>query len=454
MLAYWGLSTVLTDEIASSMGSQPRTFIGSRRLYGIMFVTILQLIMFDSVRQREIDRFSPDTQEDKSSSQVRDSMGGNGIEVNSICPPRNNTESPLSLIREALTMVVGTTGNDVQLRSGGEIVKVSGTGIINLGVRTSRGKIRQVLTHVIPRTLPLRRDDITLLTHLSTSYLSKLKLQAEWWHGPISAAIVVTRENEANALLDFVKANQAILRMTSFHVLVEANSDPNSYPYNILRNMAMREAESDYILALDVDFVTEGHSRLVGLVRENTKVKDALHSNRLLVLPAFENTKAGANAVAIPQSKADVVKMVEDGLVAPFEIKKWPPGHMPTNFSKYYQNETDVLYDIEYASDFEPYFLAYRHGLPRYWNDFRSYFFNKFSYFLEAHLKGYKFSVLRDFFVFHMGESGTPPAESGGFPPPAELEKLQKFHEYLWLSYGLPLSGNAAQLVADGEVLK
>ncbi|KAI2499271.1 hypothetical protein MHU86_15191 [Fragilaria crotonensis] len=436
------------------MARRTRTFSGSRVLHGILLVTILHSMMFDSVRQRVIDTLTPATQEVKSASQPQVPRDSNGIAVNSIRPARNTTESPSSLIRGALKIVVGTPGNDVQVSKGGDIVKVSGTGTINMGIRTTRGKLRQVLTHVIPRTRDIRRDDITLLTHLSTSYLSKLKLQAEWWNGPISAAIVVTNEKEVNTLLDFVKANQDILGMTSFHVLVEANSDPNSYPYNVLRNMAMREAESDYILALDVDFVTEGYPRLVKLVRENNEVREALHSNRLLVLPAFENTEAGAGAVAIPQSKADVVKMVEGGLVAPFEINKWPPGHKPTNFSKYYQNETDVLYDIEYESDFEPYFLAYRHGLPRYWNDFRSYFFNKFSYFLEAHLMGYKFSVLRDFFVFHMGESGRPPARSGGVPPPSELEKLRKFHEYLWLSYGLPLSGNAAQLVADGEVLK
>jgi hypothetical protein len=408
----------------------------------------MQPILFKSVRRALYDTLSPVDHAFKDSSHVHLVSDSDGIGI--MIPPKNATGEPLTLIQEAIRAVKAGSST----RESG--VQVSGS--LRVSVQTlkkiARGTTRRVLTNVIPRTLPLRRDDITLLTHLSTSYLSKLKLQAEWWHGPISAAIVVTNESEAKDLLDFIKANQAILRMTSFHVLVEANSEPNSYPYNILRNMAMREAESDYILALDVDFVTEGYQRLVELVRENTMVKDALHSNRLLVLPAFENTRAGANAVAIPQSKADVVKMVEGGLVTPFEIHIFPPGHKPTNFSKYYQNETDVLYDIEYRRNFEPYFLAYRHGLPRYWNDFRSFFYNKCSYFVEAHLMGYKFSVLRDFFVFHMGKSGRPPAESGGFPPPAEQEKNRKFEEYLSLSYGVPFSGKGLQLISDGEVLK
>lgn len=413
-----------------------------------MLVTLMQPILFKSVRRVLYDTLSPVDHAFKNSSHLHFMSDSDGIGV--MIPPKNATEEPLSLIQEAIRVVNSRSG----IRGNG--VQVSGSSRVSVQTvnQIIRGTTRRVLTHAIPRTLALRRDDITLLTHLSTSFLSKLKLQAEWWHGPISAAIVVTSEKEANTLLDFVKANQDILGMTSFHVLVEANSDPNSYPYNVLRNMAMREAESDYVLALDVDFVTEGYPRLVELVRENNKVREALHSNRLLVLPAFENTKVGAEAVAIPQSKADVIKMVEVGLVTPFEMHVFPPGHKPTNFSKYYQNETDVLYDIEYQLNFEPYFLAYRHGLPRYWNDFRSFFYNKCSYFVEAHLMGYKFSVLRDFFVFHMGKSGRPPAGSGGRPPPEEQEKNRKFEEYLSLSYGVPFSGKGLQLVSDGEVLK
>lgn len=410
-------------------------------------MTFLQSMLFDSVQRGLIDTFSPGKKEYKS--QLYFSRDGNRIDINPIGSQTNSTESPLSLILEAINMVA----KNEQASDGEGRVTITDGGITKAIVTTTeRGKIRQILPHVIPSSKALRRDDITLLTHLSPSRLSKLTLQVEWWPGPISAAIVVTNENEANILIDFVKTNQAILRMTSFHVLVEANVDPNSYPYNVLRNVAMREAKTDYVLAVDVDFVAEGYQRLVRLVRENDKVKEALHSMRLLVIPAFENTELGAKRNAIPQSKADIVKMVDGDLVAPFQLKKWPPGHKPTNFTKYYQNDADIFYDIEYRFDFEPYVLAYRHGLPRYWNDFRSYFYNKCSYFIEAHLMGYKFSVLRDFYVFHMGQSG----KSTGIdlPPPEEQAKNWKFHEYLSSSYGVPLSGKVVQLIPEREVLK
>lgn len=423
-----------------------RTISALRLVCGILLVVVLQL----TLRRIIVDTLSLDVQKDKSSSKLPFWSDDNCIAIHSICRPKNATESPSSLIRDALKLVT-PSGRTVQVHNGGGNVQVNGAGI-NVGtLAAAKRNARQVLSHAIPRTQAFRRDDITLLTHLSTSRLPQLKLQLEWWHGPISAAVVVTNETEVNMLLAFVEANQDILHLTTIHVLVEHNSDPDSYPYNVLRNMAMREAETDYVLAVDVDFVTEGYDRLVGLVRENEEVMQALHTNRLLVLAAFENTAAGAKANAIPRSKADVVKMVEDGLVTPFEIKWWPQGHKPTNFSKYYQNETGVLYDIEYQWNFEPYVLAYRHGLPRYWNDFRSYAYNKCSYFIEAHLMGYKFSVLRDFYVFHMGAAGKPNA---GSPPPAEQEKNRKFQEYLSLSYGIPLSRSGVKLVSDQEVLK
>ena len=439
----------------SSSAPRDRCFTVSRCFQGILLVALLQPILFKSVRQVLRDTLSPVVHDLKKSTPLhvlndgdrdRDRDGNDRYDdgVDIIVLPKNETESPSLLIQQAITI----------LRAEGNVVVTGGS--VRVSTSTAvRKATRQVLPNMFPRSKAMRRDDITLLTHLSTSRLDKLKLQVEWWSGPISAAIVVTNNDEANALLDFIKANQVILRMTSSHVLVEpANPGPDSYPYNVLRNLAMREAETDYVVAVDVDFVVEGYQRLVRLVHEDKNVMEALHSHRLLVIPAFENTKAGAKANAIPQSKADVVQMVEGDLVTPFELRVWSPGHKPTNFTKYYQNDTDVLYDIEYRNNFEPYFLAYRHGLPRYWNDFRSYFYNKCSYFIEVHLMGYKFSVLRDFYVFHMGQAGKPPSPTGR-PPKAEQEKNFKFHEYLSSSYGVPLNAKQeVQFITEREVLK
>lgn len=413
---------------------QDRPFNFSRLFQVTALVVILQPVLYKAVRETLYNTFSPVDESFKISSQGHVWSDCKDL----IIAPKQATEQPSSLIMRALKSVLNGRSN----------LRVSG-GSSNVIVNTGGAKLRQILPNAIPRTQSCRRDDITMLTFLSVSRLSQLKLQIQNWKGPISAAVVVTCEADMNKLLDFVRANEEFLHMTSFHILVERSSD--SFPYNILRNLAMREAETDYILAVDVDFITEGYERLQALVRENEQVKEALHSHRLLVLPAFENTKAGSEITAVPRSKDEVLRMVQEDLIAPFQIHMFSKGHSPTNFSKYYENATDVFYDIEYKNDFEPYIIGYRHGMPRYWNDFRSYYFNKCSYFLEAHLMGYKFSVLRDFFVFHMGQSGLD--NSVPNIPINEKEKNWKFHEYLSTSYGLPLSGKLITFVSEDQIL-
>ena len=76
--------------------------------------------------------------------------------------------------------------------------------------------------------------------------------------------------------------------------------------------------------------------------------------------------------------------------------------HGPTNFPRYLKNETSVFYKIEYKNVYEPYVMGYRPGLPRYWEEFRGYGYNKFSWFFELHRACYEFGVLRDFFLVHM----------------------------------------------------
>jgi glycosyltransferase-like protein LARGE len=223
------------------------------------------------------------------------------------------------------------------------------------------------------------------------------------WGGPVSAAVYFSKESHWTKFLTFIVLNDFFLQSTAFHAYVERNS-ALEYPHNILRNLAMDQLQTDYFLALDVDFVTERdcYSRLVNLVRTDLSVKHALQSKTFLVLPAFESF---ADNATVPESKREVLSMVEGGQASPFHIESFKPGHQPTNFDRWYSNETGALYDIQYDRKFEPYVIGQRYGFPRYWDAFRGYHYTKLSWFIEANLTGCKFAVLRDFFVFHKDKS-------------------------------------------------
>mmetsp|Transcript_25098 Transcript_25098/g.28139 ORF Transcript_25098/g.28139 Transcript_25098/m.28139 type:complete len:126 (+) Transcript_25098:183-560(+) len=82
--------------------------------------------------------------------------------------------------------------------------------------------------------------------------------------------------------------------------------------------------------------------------------------------------------------------------------------HKPTEFFNWGLGKSipkGNFYDITMGPTFEPYVLGYRHGLPRYWDSFRGYGFNKMSWFKNLDMVGYKFCTLLDYWVIHLNHN-------------------------------------------------
>lgn len=174
----------------------------------------------------------------------------------------------------------------------------------------------------------------------------------------------------------------------------------------------MNNIDTDYVINSDIDFCVNenAYEGLVHLVKSYRNVRERLHNRTMLVLPAFENTfHVDKEDVSLaPKDKAEVTKQVKESKTAEgFHLKKYFSGHGPTNYEKWYANETGVMYNINYEEGYEPYVLAKRDGLPQFWTRFRGFGYNKRTWYEEAYRMGYKFSVLRDHFVFHVGQSST-----------------------------------------------
>lgn len=253
-------------------------------------------------------------------------------------------------------------------------------------------------------------DTVVLATHLDVSKLDVLRVQATWWGGPVSAALYVRRAEDIDVFLQYQRTHaQDALRYVSFHVVLEKTAVPLPYPHNILRNLALEYLEADFFVATDVDFIPiqnayEGLDKL--LHEPRTKLRKELTNHRVFVLPAFERLATGGrDAVTedmLPRTKTDVQDMFKKKTVIGFHMAGSPLGHGPTNFPMWLKHKTSTFYEIEYKNIFEPYVMGYRPGIPRYWEDFRGYGYNKFSWYMELHRACYTFAVLRDFYVVHM----------------------------------------------------
>jgi hypothetical protein len=182
--------------------------------------------------------------------------------------------------------------------------------------------------------------------------------------------------------------------------------------------------ESDYFVALDVDFIPspQSHDRLLRHVKKDSRFRHELRYNkRMFVLPAFELFPRPGEEYAtedmLPMNKSQVIQMVREDKLCPFR-KTGRVGHAFTDFDRWMKlSESESRHGLYYEISFrgshrrevwEPYVLAYRPGIHRYWEDFRGYGYDKYSFFIESQFAGYTFAVLHDFFCIHMDHPEVP----------------------------------------------
>jgi hypothetical protein len=305
---------------------------------------------------------------------------------------------------------------------------------------------RRSFANSLPSKYHVERDMVTLATHASAAKLEQLATQVQRWGGPVSVALYLGSPEDIATFLEFYEASGDRLQQASFHVVMEKSS--LKYPHNVMRNMALDNVESDYFLALDVDFMTsvDCHEKLHTLIKSDDKTRENLRAKTLFVLPAFERFNIGRELSpdVLPDNKTDVQRMHKEGNVSGFHVDNFPDGHGPTNFTKWLsiregEKISDLVsYPIEYAPRFEPYVLGYKHGAPRYWPYFRGFGMNKLSWFVEADHAGYKYAVLNDFYVVHMNhEKETDVNKADYFM--ANLSRFFTFQLYLQEAYGVPM---------------
>jgi hypothetical protein len=284
----------------------------------------------------------------------------------------------------------------------------------------------RTLANFIPRRTTTRmaaqdnNNDVILATHISTERFANLLIQTKWWHGPISVAVYITGYDSIDRFSQFVDQHADQLYNTSFHVLLEDTQE--AYPHNILRNIALMNIESDYFFATDADHIPSPHSydRLSQLLLTSNHIQSRLRQKTLFIFPAFEHfaypKEKYATEDMLPTTKNQLLSKVEQGHMAPFQAKRCPNCHGPTDFDRWYHTPEEfyTLSNITTSNTFEPYVVGYRHGIPRYWESFRGYGYDKISWFVQLTGAGYNYAVLRDFWVAHLRHPISPLAIKEG----------------------------------------
>lgn len=308
---------------------------------------------------------------------------------------------------------------------------------ISMNFHITQGKLRKhdvelpfQLNSVVEfrkRTRKMLDSSVSIVTHVSVDKLYRLVDIVERWKGPISCAVYSTRRNPNEVEKLFLENPQLEETLTIHLVLASNTSLP--YPINVMRNVALKYSDTPYVFAIDVDFIPSA----TALDEINRHVNRNDDRKKVWIVPAFErHVRDGQHisARSLPETKPQLMREIAKRTIEPFHVSYFAPGHGPTQFPRWYQAEKEYL--ITWEPRFEPYIVAFKEGLPEYWNGFTGYGYNKLSWIMELNLAGYSFHVLPSCFLIHINH----PGRQGRWPKSAmQSEYFDRFVPYLKEKY-------------------
>uniref|UniRef100_A0A8C6KA44 LARGE xylosyl- and glucuronyltransferase 2 n=3 Tax=Nothobranchius TaxID=28779 RepID=A0A8C6KA44_NOTFU len=241
--------------------------------------------------------------------------------------------------------------------------------------------------------MPTEDDtDITLVAQLSMDRLQMLEAICKHWEGPISLALYMS-DAEAQQFLRYAQASEVLKnrKNVGYHIVYK---EGQFYPVNLVRNVALRNANTPYVFLTDVDFLPM--YGLYDYLRKAVVQLDMAHTKKALVVPAFETLRY---RLSFPKSKAELLSMLDMGTLYTFRYHVWPKGHAPTNYAKW--RTATMPYKVEWEPDFEPYVVV-RRDCPEYDQRFVGFGWNKVSHIIELDAQEYDLMVLPNAFMIHM----------------------------------------------------
>ncbi|XP_061885639.1 xylosyl- and glucuronyltransferase LARGE2s isoform X2 [Entelurus aequoreus] len=308
--------------------------------------------------------------------------------------------------------------------------------------RRERITIHRVHLYFLQYEYMLTENDVTLVAQLSMDRLQMLEAICKHWEGPISLALYMS-DAEAQQFLRYAQASEVLKNRNNvgYHIVYK---EGQFYPVNLLRNVALKNANTPYVFLTDVDFLP-----MYGLyeyLRKSVVQLDMAGTKKALVVPAFETLHY---RLSFPKSKAELLSMLDMGTLYTFRYHVWPKGHAPSNYAKWRTSTTP--YKVDWEPDFEPYVVVKR-DCPEYDQRFVGFGWNKVSHIIELDAQEYDLMVLPNAFMIHMPHA--PSFDISKFRSSTSYRNCLKtlkdeFHQDLSRKYG---SGALKYLTAQRNI--
>ncbi|XP_076310185.1 xylosyl- and glucuronyltransferase LARGE1-like [Tachypleus tridentatus] len=288
------------------------------------------------------------------------------------------------------------------------------------GSHETSNKFRVKKVHiVIPQkqghNTNLKQKDVTLVTQISMDRMGVLQRSLSSWEGPVSLVIYISWKGQKESNIEWQrlyiqkKVNELSLHPGSSVTVVSSLASLEDYPINTLRNIAIKQAQSKYLLLTDADFQTSPgfKERFFAVLKQYS-----FNQKTAFIVPAFEYLEQPQKQDGVPESKYELLQLLhrEDAFVQPFRISESSESHRLTDYWKWYR--TDKPYKVHTFSDkFEPYIVLEKNDrLPLYDERFFGYGMNKVTHITELYLKGFSFVVLPNVWLIHQPHRASIPS--------------------------------------------
>lgn len=255
-------------------------------------------------------------------------------------------------------------------------------------------------------SLKLVADDLTLVTQLSNDRLERLENLAAEWHGPISAVVFVPKSGIRSLIREILFKRELPFARLKLTILV--SNDPSVYPINFMRNLAIENANSDMVFVTDVDFIPSPWFYADFLIKKRMKyIRKLTKLKYTFVVPAFQFARRPSclDLSSCSFIKTDDLKI----LAANGEVSLFHPngkGQLPINLKLWLLKGSELSYNVEWEEWFEPYMIFRKSALSDFnanYYDERFYNRGRNKMILPLYMQslGFKFAVLKDYYLLH-----------------------------------------------------
>lgn len=263
--------------------------------------------------------------------------------------------------------------------------------------------------------------EITLASHLSFDRLLMVSSIARVWDGPIVFSYY-GNISDIRRLNELLQAQLPPLRNRTNIIVHVVHKAGVHYPINFLRNVAVASVRTNYVYAIDADFLPRPgmHARAQLTINRLEKLRGSQRSEKVVyVVQSFELLKNDTLTRRLPTSKQALIERWQKTRdIAPFHLKRRVASAFVLALGDYcVWANTNRPYNAPWRLGYEPYFIARTSQIPTYDEHFVGYYNNKLSFAIELHLQGYDFVVLPEEYMIHIPHSRANRRRYRNLPP-------------------------------------